>query len=232
LPSGCWCASTPLNPEDSWGLASEVGADRVTFGHRSDGACRRWRQRLADQASFEEEVTVARRERCRMRRVRSTWMHLDSFGFVTASLIGALLSIEACGSNESAVSTSGGACRSACARCGGDLCVDCAGTADRYRDEYEMALYSCVNEADGCSASTWSACSTQAVGSAPRRPTDDTYRDACMTKRTDCAGQGINFADDNCLGSSLLSDEWLQKANDCLAKSCADASTCLRDIFK
>jgi hypothetical protein len=72
----------------------------------------------------------------------------------------------------------------------------------------------------------------QASTSAPRRPADDSYRDACMTKRTDCASQGVNFADDNCLGSSLLSDAWLQKANDCIAKSCADVSTCLRDIFK
>ncbi len=142
------------------------------------------------------------------------------------------LTIPACGSSESSSSTSGGACQSACAHCGGDFCADCAGTADRYRDDYETALYSCVNGADGCSAATWSTCSVQASSSAPRRAADDTYRDACMTKRTDCAGQGVNFADDNCLGSSLLSEAWLQKANDCITKSCADISACLRDVFK
>jgi hypothetical protein len=151
---------------------------------------------------------------------------------VVTFFLGVILTTGACGSSESAGSTSAGACQSACARCGGDLCLDCAGTTDRYRDEYETALYSCVNGADGCSASTWSTCSAQAVVSAPRRPADDTYRDACMTKRTDCASQGVNFADDNCLQSALLSDAWLQKANDCIGKSCTDVSTCLRDVFK
>jgi hypothetical protein len=149
--------------------------------------------------------------------------------------LGALiLVIDACGSGDSSTGTSsgGGACTSACARCGGDLCVDCAGTSDRYRDDYEAALYSCVNGADGCSAATWGACSTQAVSSAARRPVDDTYRDACMAKKTDCASQGVNIADDNCLQSSLLAEAWLQKANECIAKSCADVSACLRDIFK
>lgn len=159
-------------------------------------------------------------------------MTLSSSAVVVGVSLGALLVIAACGSSESTGSPSGGACQSACARCGGDLCVDCAATSDRYRDEYETALYSCVNGADGCSAATWSTCSTQASSSAPRRTADDTYRDACMAKRTDCASQGVNFADDNCLGSSFLSDAWLQKANDCIVKSCADASACLRDIFK
>jgi hypothetical protein len=157
-------------------------------------------------------------------------MSLDSAA-VTFSL-GALLVISACGSSESTGSSSGGACQSACARCSGELCLDCAGTADRYRDEYETALYSCVNDADGCSAATWSTCSVQASSSAGRRPADDTYRDACLTKRSDCESQGINFADDYCLGSSLLSDAWLQRANDCVAKNCADISVCLRDVFK
>lgn len=146
--------------------------------------------------------------------------------------LGAFLVIGACGSSESSGSTSGGACQSACTHCGGDFCADCAGTADRYRDDYETALYSCVNGADGCSAATWSTCSVQAAGSAPRRPADDNYLQACMTKRTDCASQGIDFADDNCLGSPLLSEAWLQKANDCIAKSCADVSVCFRGILK
>lgn len=159
-------------------------------------------------------------------------MNRSSPTVVVTFLIGAVLMTGACGSSESTGSTNAGACQSACARCGGDFCVDCAGTSDRYRDDYETALYSCVNGADGCSASTWSTCSVQASTSAPRRAADDTYRGACMTKRTECASQGVNFADDNCLGSWLLSDAWLQKANDCIAKSCADVSTCLRDIFR
>jgi len=159
-------------------------------------------------------------------------MSLSSSAVVATVLLGALLGVGACGSSESTGSTSGGGCQSACTRCGGDLCVDCPGTSDRFRDDYETALYSCVSHADGCSPATWSTCSVQASASAPRRTADDTYRDACMTKRTDCASQGVNFADDNCLQSSLLSDAWLQKANDCVSKSCADVSACLRDIFK
>jgi hypothetical protein len=150
---------------------------------------------------------------------------------VVSFLLAAILMTGACGS-ESTGSTSGGACQSACARCGGDLCADCAGTSDRYRDDYETALYSCVNNTDGCPSATWSTCSVQASASAPRRQVDDTYRDDCMKKRTECASQGVNFADDYCLGSQLLSEAWLQKANDCIAKSCADVSTCLRDVFK
>ena len=150
--------------------------------------------------------------------------------FIGCSL-SALLAFCACGSSESTGSTSG-ACQSACARCGGDLCADCADTSDRYRDEYEAALYSCVKAAAGCSTATWSTCSTQATSSASRRAADDTYREACMTKRSDCASQGVAFADDDCLGSALLSEAWLQKANACIANSCADISTCLRDVFK
>jgi len=159
-------------------------------------------------------------------------MNRSSPAVVVTFLIGAILVTDACGSSESTGSTSAGACQRACTRCGGDFCVDCAGTSDRYRDDYETVLYSCVNEADGCSAATWSTCSVQASASAPRRAADDTYRDACLTKRSDCESQGINFADDYCLGSSFLSEAWLQRANDCIAKSCADVSTCLRDIFR
>lgn len=146
--------------------------------------------------------------------------------------LGACFAASSCGSSGSTGSTSGGACQSACARCGGDPCVDCTGASDRYRDEYERALYSCVNGADGCSAATWSTCSAQASISAPRRAADDTYRDACMAKRSACASQGVNFADDACLSSTLLSDAWLQMANDCIAKSCADVSACMGEIFK
>src|SRR5436189_4792265 len=105
---------------------------------------------------------------------------------VVSFLLGAILMTGACGSSESTGSTGGGACQIACARCGGDFCVDCAATSERYRDEYETALYSCVKSADGCSAATWSTCSVQAAGSALRRPADDNYLQACMTKRTVC----------------------------------------------
>ena len=158
-------------------------------------------------------------------------MRLNSLAIVAALALSALPAIDACGSSGSSGSMGAGACQSACARCGGDPCADCAGTSDRYRDEYKSALFSCVSDADACSAATWSTCSTQAFSSAPRRSGDDAYRDACMTKRNACAAQGVNFADDNCLLSSFLADAWLQKANDCLAKGCTDIAGCLREIF-
>ena len=69
-------------------------------------------------------------------------------------------------------------------------------------------------------------------GQISRRPADDSYRDACLTKRSECEAQGTTFADDNCLLSSLMEEAVLAQANQCLAKSCAEIPSCLRPIFQ
>jgi hypothetical protein len=64
------------------------------------------------------------------------------------------------------------------------------------------------------------------------RSIDDTYRNACLAKRTDCSSQGFNIADDLCLSSSLLEEAKVTEANQCLDKSCADIRSCLTAIFQ
>jgi hypothetical protein len=123
-------------------------------------------------------------------------------------------------------------CQAACARCGGDPCVDCAAYSARFRDEFESALFSCVQNAATCSSAQWQTCFGQAVGQAPRRPTDDQYMSACMAKRMSCDAAGMVFPDDYCLSSQLLEESSVAKANDCLALACTDVGACLMPIFR
>jgi hypothetical protein len=124
-------------------------------------------------------------------------------------------------------------CQAACARCGSDFCLDCAATSAKYRDEFETSLYACVQEvADASCGTLWTSCAIKAESEAARRPIDDTYRDACLAKKKDCDAQGAGFADDDCLISSILEQALVMQAQDCLAKACADAKSCLQPIFK
>src|SRR5262245_22194767 len=97
----------------------------------------------------------------------------------------------ACGGDSSASD----ACSSACAKCASELCVDCAGHAQRFRPEYASGLFSCVGGAAQCSASLWETCAAQAATALPARTADDTYRTACLAKKSDCDGQSMGFAD-------------------------------------
>ena len=147
--------------------------------------------------------------------------------------LAALAGMAACSGTESGGSTVGaGQCQAACGRCGGDPCVDCAAYSARFRDEFEGALFSCVQNAAACSSQQWETCFGQAVGQAPRRSIDDQYTSACMTKRMTCDAAGMGFADDYCLSSQLLEESMVARANDCLALACTDARACLAPIFK
>ena len=144
-----------------------------------------------------------------------------------------LAMMAACSGSESGGNTAGAAqCQAACARCGGDPCVDCAAYSARFRDEFEAALFSCMQNAAACSSAQWQACFGQAVGQAPRRPIDDQYMSACLAKRMTCAAAGMVFPDDYCLSSQLFEESSVAKANDCLALACTDAKACLMPIFK
>jgi hypothetical protein len=139
----------------------------------------------------------------------------------------------ACSGSDGGGSTVGtGQCQAACAHCSGDPCADCAAYSARFRDEFETALFSCVQNAAACSAAQWETCFGQAAGQAPRRPIDDQYVSACMAKRTTCDTAGMSFPDDYCLSSQLLEESSVAKANDCLAHACTDVGACLMAIFK
>jgi hypothetical protein len=123
-------------------------------------------------------------------------------------------------------------CQAACARCGGDPCVDCASYSARFRDEFEASLFSCVQNAAACSSAQWEACAVQAAARAPRRPMDDQFRTACLAKMTTCGAAGSTFPDDYCLSSQVFDESSVATANDCLAQSCTDVKACLSAIFK
>jgi hypothetical protein len=89
-----------------------------------------------------------------------------------------------------------------------------------------------VEGAAQCSASLWESRGVQAVSGLPARAADDTYRTACLAKKSDCAAQSMGFADDLCVASSFLSDTWLAMAQACLQLACADAKACLTPIFR
>src|SRR3954452_23158358 len=81
-------------------------------------------------------------------------------------------------------SAGSGGCAAACTRCGSDLCADCAATPARLLDEFESSVYACVQQGSDASCSTlWERCVVQAETQVPRRPIDDSYRDACLAKR-------------------------------------------------
>jgi hypothetical protein len=138
----------------------------------------------------------------------------------------------ATGAGGSSASTTVQDCRDACNECGGDLCVDCAATAARYRDDYETILYDCIRTSDSSCEQRWEECSGMAAGEVTRRAADDSYRDACLAKKSDCEDQEVSLSDDYCLGSTLLDESLLQDATACLDRACSDASGCLREIFR
>jgi hypothetical protein len=135
-----------------------------------------------------------------------------------------------CGSSGS----SGGAssCQAACNRCGGDLCVDCAATSARLRNEFEDSVYACVLQASNVSCDTiWTNCVVQAEGKITPRPADTTYRDACLAKKSDCDATGMGFADDDCLLSPILEEARVVQAQQCLSQPCASIGACFMPVF-
>jgi hypothetical protein len=120
-------------------------------------------------------------------------------------------------------------CQAACAGCGSELCVDCAATSARLRDEFETALYACVVAGSDAACDTlWTGCVAQAQGQVTPRPVDATYRDACLAKRNTCAS---SFADDYCLQSALLDESVVARAQQCLSQTCAAIGPCLQALF-
>jgi hypothetical protein len=150
---------------------------------------------------------------------------------LAVALLGAMTAIAgSCGSNGS----SGGAssCQTACNRCGSDLCVDCAATSARLRNEFENAVYACVLQGNDASCDTvWTNCIVQAEGQLTPRPADTTYRDACLAKKSDCDASGAGFADDNCLLSPILEEALVAQAQQCLSETCANIGACFRPLF-
>ncbi|SRR6266545_206001 len=139
----------------------------------------------------------------------------------------------ACSNGDSGGPAAGpSGCQAACARCGSDFCLDCAATSVKYRDEFETPLYACVQQDGDASCGTlWESCAIQAVTQLARRSIDDTYREACLAKRTECIAQGTTFADDDCLLSALFEETVVMQAQDCLSKACPDTRLCLQSIF-
>lgn len=147
---------------------------------------------------------------------------------------GVLVALFACGSGTTTQPPAGdGGCTQACAACTSSLCADCKATAALYRDEFEAALYACVvqsTDASSC-ANRWSTCAGKATVAATRRPIDDSYRDACLARRTECMSQGSTFADDDCLISPVLDPAKVAEAQACLAKPCPEVKACLGLYF-
>ena len=150
-------------------------------------------------------------------------------------LLGALLvstGALAAGCNSSNGSSGSSGCQAACSRCASELCVDCAATSARLRDDFETAVYACVLQGSDASCDTiWTNCLIQGGGQLTPRPVDTTYRDACLTKRSDCAAIGVNFADDNCLASQILDEAVVAQAMQCLSQACANIASCLSPLF-
>ena len=146
--------------------------------------------------------------------------------------LSALSALAACGGSDGSSGNSAGTgqCQAACARCGGDPCLDCAAYSARFRDEFEATLFSCVQNAASCSSAQWQTCSSQAGVQAPSRPIDDQYRSACLAKRTTCGGSV--FADDYCLSSRVFEESLVTAANKCLAQDCTTVKACLSPIFQ
>jgi hypothetical protein len=135
-----------------------------------------------------------------------------------------------CGSSGSSGSAS--SCQAACNRCGSDLCVDCAATSARLRNEFENAVYACVLRGSDASCDRlWTNCVVQAEGQITPRPADTTYRDACLAKKTDCDASGMGFADDDCLLSPILEEALVAQAQQCLAQTCANIGSCFMPLF-
>ena len=137
------------------------------------------------------------------------------------------------GSCSSGGSSSGGSnCQAACNRCASEICVDCAATSARLRNEFEDAVYACVLQGSDASCDAlWTNCLIQGEGQLTPRPADTTYRDACFAKRSDCDAMGVTFADDNCLLTPILDEGLVAQAMQCLSQPCASITACFNPLF-
>jgi len=135
-----------------------------------------------------------------------------------------------CGNGGNSGRSSG--CQAACNRCAGELCVDCAATSARLRDEFENVLYACVLRGGDASCDTiWTSCFMEADAESIPRPTDVTFRETCLAKNSECDATATTFADDNCLSSRILEPSVVDQAQQCLSQSCANVGSCLRPLF-
>jgi hypothetical protein len=102
--------------------------------------------------------------------------------------------------------------------------TNCTSVYEHYRASFMDASVACF--AHQCTK-TQEMCTTEALPAAPHRTIDDTYRDACLSRRNECSGA---FTDDHC--SSLLFDDGaVQAAMTCLTRSCAEIESCLADAL-
>jgi hypothetical protein len=149
---------------------------------------------------------------------------------MVALLVGTAAGAGGCSSGGGA--GGGSSCQAACNRCGGDLCVDCAATSARLRNEFENALYACVLAgSDAACDAIWTNCAIQTEGQITPRPLDTTYRDACLAKKSECDATATTFADDDCLLSPLLEESVVAQAQQCLSQTCATIGACFRPLF-
>ena len=150
---------------------------------------------------------------------------------VLLALLGGMAAVAGgCGSSGNAGGSS--SCQAACSRCASELCVDCAATSARLRNDFEDAVYACVLQGSDASCDTvWTTCFVQAQGQITPRPLDTTYRDACLAKKSECDATATSFADDNCLSSGILEEGLVAQAQQCLSQSCANIAACLRPLF-
>ena len=150
---------------------------------------------------------------------------------VLLALLGGMATVAGgCGSSGSSGGSS--SCQAACNRCASEICVDCAATSARLRNDFENAVYACVLQGSDASCDTvWTSCFVQAEGQLSPRPLDTTYRDACLAKMSECDATTTSFADDNCLLSPILEESRVTQAQQCLSQSCASISDCFMPLF-
>jgi hypothetical protein len=150
---------------------------------------------------------------------------------VLLALLGGMVAVAGgCGSSGNSGGSS--SCQAACNRCASELCVDCAATSARLRNDFENAVYACVLQGSDASCDTvWTSCFVQAEGQITPRPVDTTYRDACLAKKSECDATTTTFADDNCLLSPILEESRVTQAQQCLSQSCASISDCFMPLF-
>ena len=161
-----------------------------------------------------------------MRSIFGVWRS----GVLLALLGGMTVVAGGCGSSGSSGGSSG--CQAACNRCASEICVDCAATSARLRNDFEDAVYACVLQGSDASCDTlWTSCFVQAEGQLTPRPLDTTYRDACFAKKSECDATTTTFADDNCLLSPILEEGRVAQAQQCLSQSCATIGACFMPLF-
>jgi hypothetical protein len=150
-------------------------------------------------------------------------------------MVALLVGMDAAGggcSSGSTVSAGAAGCMTACSRCGGGLCADCAATSARFRDEFEGIVYTCVKEGgDAACITIWTDCIIKGQTQVTPRTSDTTYRDACLTKKSECDAMGVTFADDRCLLSIIFEESQVAQAMQCLSQPCANIEACFSPIF-